>query len=208
MRWPARQRRLRRQRHRAHRLADPVELHLSRRHAVQHVRQRIAHAAQGGIGGERPQHRLRGDQRGGGVAHVLTGAEQQPLAREEIAAVGAGDAAEMRLVLSQPRRQPRRAVLRQLRRVAIDDQQHPVAQLRESGLHRPLLLAPVDIGGDQRGGVGGHREAARDDEQRRRRQHQRDQDRPPWPADAGRDDCGNGGTHRQLFAGGPLAPRK
>ena len=50
--------------------------------------------------------------------------------------------------------------LGQLGRFAIDHHQQHVAKLRKRGFDRFLILAPLDLGRDQRGGIGGHREMA------------------------------------------------
>lgn len=54
--------------------------------------------------------------------------------------------------------EPRRAVLRQFGRGAVDHDKHHVAQLRERLLDRAFALPPFDLGGNQFGSVGGHRE--------------------------------------------------
>ena len=194
---------------RAHRPVDLVERRCLCLDAVEHRRERGIDAAQRRVGGERPEHRLRLDQRSGGLAHIFGRAEQQPLAGEEIAAIGAAHEPEMGRVCRQLRRELRRAALGKLGRRAIDHHQHHIAELREGGFHCPLLLAPVDIGRDQRRCVGRHVEARRAEDERQRRERQAHAERHPGPADTGGNDVWNGRSHAVVQRdAGPEAPMK
>jgi hypothetical protein len=97
----------------------------------------------GWVGGQRAEQGLGIDHRPGGAADFVSRTVEQAFAGEEIAAVRPGDAAEMGAVFRQLRRQLHRGALGALGRVAIDDDQHGVAQLRERRFHALFLLAPL-----------------------------------------------------------------
>ena len=146
--------------HRPHRAIDPRERNVAALDPCQHRRKGIRDAAQRRIARQRAEQRLRVDQRLGRGAHLGGRSEQQPLAIEERTAIGALYAAEMRGVGGERGGELDGRRLGQLGRLAVDHHQQHVAQLREGDFDRFLILAPLDLGRDQRGGIGGHREMA------------------------------------------------
>lgn len=92
----------------------------------------------------------------------------------------------------------------QFGRLAIDDHQQHVGQLREGGLDRFLILPPRDLGGDQRGGVCGHREMAGGIERRARDQREAHRKHRERPLDAKRDELLDAVRNHCLGASGPV----
>ena len=114
----------------------------------------------------------------------------------------------MRAVARQPICQRDRRGFGAFGGLAVDDHQQRVAQLRKRGVDRALVLAPVDIGRDQFGGVGGHREMARRIDDRPDDQREAQCQHDEGSADAGGDQLENSvGDHFVAGASGPLKYR-
>ena len=164
----ARRRCVERSGHRPHRTRDPREGYVPALDSGQHRRERSRDPAQRRIASERPEQRLRADQRLGRRLHLGGRAEQQPFTVEIGAAIGSLDAAEMRRVRSERGGELGGRGFGEFGGLAVDDHQQHVGQLRERGLDRFLILSPGDLGRDQRRGIGRHREMTRGKDRRPR----------------------------------------
>ena len=110
--------------------------------ALERLRDGAKNAAQGRIGRQRAQERLRLDQLRHVAPHVVDAEEENAVAGEELAAVRPGDGADHVRPVGERVDQRVRRLVRRFRRRPVDDDDHQVRPLREELIELLLLLAP------------------------------------------------------------------
>jgi len=162
---------------------DVAQFGVAMNHALGQMRQRLHHAAQTGIGRQRAQERLSGDQVPGRLLDRRLRQKQHAVAREEGAAIGSGNPRKKFGISAQTFRQTRGCALGQLRRGAIDDDRDQSRLLGKRRVIGDLKLPPAQIGREQFRTVGVNRDmAGRIDPCPDAQQHGHQQDRPGMAA--------------------------
>ena len=131
-------------------------------HALERLRDGAENAAQGRIGGQRAQERLRLDQLRHVAPHVVDAEEENAVAGEELAAVRSGDGADHIRPVGERVDQRVRRLVRRFRRRPVDDDDHQVGPLREEPIELHLLLAPGQRARQELARVGVDGDVARD----------------------------------------------
>ncbi len=151
---PAGERRLDRIGQRGQRRVERRELDLAVLDALERQADRREQAAQAGIGGQRAEQGLGGDQLIGDVLDLLDRQEEQAVAREELAAIGAAHRLVELRAITQPLRQIGRRILGLAGCGGIDDDGKEIDVLRKGAIELRLALAPRQVGRDEVIGVG------------------------------------------------------
>ncbi len=147
---------------------------LARTYPLQRGVQRVRHAAQAGIGGHRAQEGLGGDQLVHVGLHIGQGRIEQAVPGPEGARIRKADAGEQLGVDLELLRQGVGRLFRQLRGLAVDDDDDLGAVLRERPVEGRFLLAPWQGLGDEVVGVRADGEMAGRIDRRRHAQEQAD----------------------------------
>ena len=144
-----------------HRRLHALERRLLQAKALDRLRDRAEDAAQRRIGGEGSEERLGLDQLGHVALHVVDAAEQNAVAREELAAVRPGHGADHVRLCRERVGQRRSRLFGALGGRRVDDRDDPVGPLGEELVELDLLLAPGERARQELAAVGVDGDVAR-----------------------------------------------
>ena len=114
------------------------------RGALRHEVEGGEHAPEAGIGGQRADERLRGDDLVGEFLQLVGRKEQQPLAAKEVAAFGIAHRLEQRRQSHELLGQPIGRAGGEFGGLAVDHDDEKIDVLRKRAVHLGFALAPRD----------------------------------------------------------------
>ena len=135
---------------------EVLQLRFPPAHAFERLRYRAKHASQSRIGSQGCEKRLRRNQVCGCPLYVLQTEQEDAVALEELAAIGAADAADNVWPKCKPLHESICGIIGGFGRGRIDDRDDLVGPVRKGSIEHPFLLTPWQRAGQELLAVGGH----------------------------------------------------